>query len=251
MAALIAVVCLTNAQDLNWFCRGVGNGRFASSPRSCQHWLMCNNNMVSNDGQCPGLFYFDVPTQMCRYPDDTNCAFDDPRRETLDCSAGGMITGHSFSTCDQYVRCLNGLSRVLNCPVGLWWDQRSQSCVNPAISDCPRINHVPVTCIAGRTYVIHHEWLGCAGYIFCLNGEARQVVCHREFRFDVVSQRCQPMNIATCPPCVSCTTFSTPIQRKPEGSVQKDLSGTISELVLELPLNATKINEVSGGKGKN
>lgn len=60
------------------------------------------------------------------------------------------------------------------------------------------MNPLPISCAAGQTYVTHHAWATCDGYVFCLNGTARIVDCQDGFSYDEVSGRCQLSRIATC-----------------------------------------------------
>lgn len=218
----MAVVCLTNAQSLDRFCLNVPNGQLVAHPRSCQHWMICQNNVVADTGMCPEIFYFDAARQMCSHPDDAGCSFDDPWYSWLDCPIGSTETRHNWLNCDQYTQCINGMHRILNCPPGLWWHQATQSCQFPGSSDCPQREPLSLPCAADRTYVSYDPWVGCHGYIFCLNGVARVVDCHHGFTFDEVSHRCQPSNIASCP--MSASTFSHGIERIFGGAEQTDFS---------------------------
>lgn len=130
--ALASLVCLTSANSLDRFCQGVTNGQFVASPRSCQHWLFCQNNGAT-EGVCPGMFYFDGPMQMCRYPDFVNCQIDSVE---VTCPIDDLVLKPHPTNCDQYVACINGFPRVINCAPGLNWDATRQLCDLPDNTDC-------------------------------------------------------------------------------------------------------------------
>lgn len=127
LVALAALVGLSQADDMHRFCSAVPNGRFVSNPRSCQHWIFCQNERAT-EGQCPGIFHFDVSMQMCRYPEFVNCDFD---AVDVTCPVSGLELLPHPTNCHQYVACVNGFPRVANCAPGLEWDQTRQICDLP------------------------------------------------------------------------------------------------------------------------
>ena len=105
------------------FCQNVPNGRFVANPRSCQHWIFCQNQ-VALEGQCEGIFYFDENLQMCRYPIYVDCAFG---QVDVECSENFELLPHP-ENCDQYVACIQGFPRIMSCADGLHWNARTSQC---------------------------------------------------------------------------------------------------------------------------
>lgn len=132
LMAMMVLVVTTTADTMDRFCKNVPNGRFVSNPRSCQHWIFCQNGRAT-EGNCPGIFHFDVAMQMCRYPDTFQCDFDSV---DVQCSINGLDLHPHPQNCDQYVACINGFPRVINCAPGLWWNQAGETCDLPANTIC-------------------------------------------------------------------------------------------------------------------
>lgn len=132
LVALLAVVSFAHADTLDRFCSGIPNGRFVPNPRSCQHWLFCQNGLAT-EGVCPGTYFFDETMQMCRYPEYVNCHIDSV---DVNCSVGGFELHPHPTNCDQYVACINGFPRVINCAPGLHWDPSRELCDLPHNTEC-------------------------------------------------------------------------------------------------------------------
>lgn len=142
LVALAALVGLGQADDMHRFCSTVPNGRFVSNPRSCQHWIFCQNERAT-EGQCPGIFHFDVAMQMCRYPEFVQCDFD---AVDVTCPISGLELLPHPTTCHQYVACVNGFPRVANCAPGLHWDQTRQICDLPENTPHCEVKHRIMKC---------------------------------------------------------------------------------------------------------
>lgn len=189
LLSLAVLLSFTTADNLDRFCKGIANGRFTSSPRSCQHWLFCQNSRAQ-EGNCPGIFYFDEGMQMCRYPEFVQCniaSIDIPCPDHSDL----VLLPHPES-CEQYVACVNGFPRVMECAPGLQWDQIREKCDLPANVGCkiqvpePELNYV---CEPSTTYVTRHP-NNCQQFIVCSNGVRRVNQCAESLLFDPVNLRC-------------------------------------------------------------
>lgn len=186
MGWAVVLASVAHADDMNRFCTNVPNGRFVPNPRSCQHWFFCQNG-VAIEGSCAGIYQFDEDMQMCRYPEFVNCKFD---AVDVDCPLVGLELHPHPQYCDQYVACLNGFPRVINCAPGLHWDQERQKCDYPENVVCvipePELNYV---CEPDQIYVTPHPH-DCQRFIVCVNGERRVNRCADTLLFDPVLLRC-------------------------------------------------------------
>lgn len=131
----MALVCLSSSvdADIARFCQNVFGNRFVSNPRSCQHWIYCQNMVATAEGVCPGNYYFDEGMQMCRHTQFVDCLFDSV---DVTCGPNDLEMHPHPSNCDQYVACIQGFPRVINCAPGLHWDAIQSRCDLPANSNC-------------------------------------------------------------------------------------------------------------------
>lgn len=194
MATLISVSSV-HGEEMNRFCQNVANGRFVSNPRSCQHWIFCQNQ-VAIEGQCEGIFYFDVSMQMCRYPSYVNCQID---QVDVTCGVTDLELHPHPENCDQYVVCVEGFPRVVNCAPGLHWAESQQRCDVPANAQCanapaPDLNY---HCDLTRNYVTLHP-NDCQKFIICINGDRRLNRCADGLLFDPVEMRCDFKENVSC-----------------------------------------------------
>lgn len=128
----MALASVSQADNFDRFCAGIPNGLFVSSPRSCQHWIFCQNE-AAVEGTCPASFYFDVATQMCRYPEFVDCRIDN-----VDVTCGPVdLEFHPHpDNCEDYVICVDGFPRVSSCAPGLHWDNTREICDLPQNVQC-------------------------------------------------------------------------------------------------------------------
>lgn len=129
---LLTIAALAHADNMDRFCINVPDGRFVSSPRSCQHWIFCQQQKAT-EGVCPGIYQFDQELQMCRYPDFVQCDID---AVDIECPIEGLELHPHPQHCDQYVACVNGFPRIINCAPGLLWDNNRETCDIPQNVEC-------------------------------------------------------------------------------------------------------------------
>lgn len=167
------------------------NGHYVSNPKSCQHWLLCQDE-VAIEGVCPNTYYFDETIQMCRYPSYVDCQIDSVN---VTCPIADLALLPHPSNCDQYVACINGFPRVINCAPGLNWDTAQELCDLPQNANCevapPDLEEEELVyiCEPGNTYVTRHP-LDCQQFIMCINGEQRINRCASDLLFDPANLRC-------------------------------------------------------------
>lgn len=194
LLALVAQISGTQGDsfDMNRFCNEVPNGRFVPNPRSCQHWLFCQNNQAT-EGQCPGIFYFDVNMQMCRYPIYVDCQFDSV---DVVCNSDFELHPHP-DNCNQYVACIDGFPRVINCAPELHWDRNRELCDVPDNAKCTIQQDVDYYCDPSRTYVTFHP-NDCQKFIMCVAGDRRLNRCAPNLLFDPTHLRCDFAHNVNC-----------------------------------------------------
>lgn len=183
---VIAFASLSSVSAVDRFCTNILGGRFVANPRSCQHWIFCQNQVATAEGVCPGIYYFDVEMQMCRYPHFVECQFDavDVTCESMD------LEWHPHpNNCDQYVACISGFPRVINCAPGLHWDPIRQLCDVPANAQCQIVPELDYTCDPTRNYITVHP-NDCQKFIVCVGGEMRMNQCGQGLFFDPANLRC-------------------------------------------------------------
>lgn len=118
--------------SLDEFCVNVPNGRFVGNPRSCQHWIFCSNARAT-EGQCNGIFYFDEPMQLCRYPTYVDCPFGGV---DFTCPSMDFELHPHPNECEKYVACIEGVPRVINCAPNLHWNAKTSQCDFPINANC-------------------------------------------------------------------------------------------------------------------
>lgn len=134
---IVLLVGLAQADNFDRFCANAVDGQFVASPRSCQHWLYCQNG-AATEGQCPNQYYFDEPIQMCRYPEYVNCNIGSV---DFTCPSNDFQLFPHPKECGQYVACINGRAQEMDCAPGLYFDSSRNLCDLPANTDC----HVEVS----------------------------------------------------------------------------------------------------------
>lgn len=75
--------------------------------------------------------------QMCRYPEYVNCNI---ASVDVVCPIGDFELHPHPDNCEQYVACIDGFPRIINCAPGLQWDASRQICDQPHNTVC----HIPV-----------------------------------------------------------------------------------------------------------
>lgn len=186
---LLFLCPLAFADNMDRFCSNIASGRFVSNPRSCQHWIFCNEGLAT-EGQCPGIYYFDESSQMCRYRDFVECNFD---AVDVTCSTTDDLETHSHpENCNQYVVCVDGFPRVQNCADGLYWDQANGRCDFPTNVEChiqEPDRELIYYCEPDTVYVTRHPF-ECQKFIVCVNGDRRLNRCAENLLFDPKNLRC-------------------------------------------------------------
>lgn len=154
LMALVALVPLASANEvegtMDRFCLNIPNGQFVANPRSCQHWIFCQNGRAT-EGQCQGIFYFDPVLQMCRYPVTVDCPFDNV---DVNCKSNNLELHPHPNSCKQYVACVEGFPRVINCAPSLHWNPVTQQCDFPHAANCQIIVSVCVRIIFNEVILI-------------------------------------------------------------------------------------------------
>lgn len=173
--------------------------------------------MAATEGRCEGFFYFDENMQMCRYPIYVDCKFD-----AVDVTCGSMdLELHPHpQNCDQYVACIEGFPRVINCAPNLHWNEASNQCDLPQNAQCriavnetdfyhfwssvikffpfqPPEKELNYVCDPTRHYVTVHPH-DCQSFIVCLGGERRINRCAKNLLFDPHHLHCDVAENVNC-----------------------------------------------------
>lgn len=128
------LVGLSLADNLDRFCANIPDARFTASPRSCQHWIFCQNNSAVGEGVCERFFYFDEFMQMCRYPEFVTCNI---ANVNVTCPETDFELQRHPEACDQFIVCDSGFARVRDCAPGLWFNEEINGCDLPENTVCP------------------------------------------------------------------------------------------------------------------
>lgn len=142
-------------------CDGVPNFRFVSSPRSCSVSINFKTDFISwicflfqqnyyqcIDGNafllsCPLDQHFDELRQTCDSVENVNCELTPtPPTTTIRPLLPSCENVENFqfirspSSCNEYFQCIDEIPFLLTCPRGLYFNERIQTCDQPANVDC-------------------------------------------------------------------------------------------------------------------
>ncbi|GJQ81026.1 hypothetical protein Trydic_g21838, partial [Trypoxylus dichotomus] len=188
---------------------------FHPHPSSCSKFIQCNNGevLVIN---CAAGFYFDPIRGHCYFADQVDCVLDAPETTTAidttteqngggdeeDYESGNLVDcpekGTHFlphpRSCSKFVKCLNGLYRVINCVDGLHFDAQFGWCDYPSKVECAiETIECPDT---GRHFLPHPS--SCSKFVKCNEGDYMVVECVEGLHFNANMGWCENPNKAGC-----------------------------------------------------
>ncbi|XP_055605885.1 uncharacterized protein LOC129754051 [Uranotaenia lowii] len=199
-------------------CEDVPNLSFVASDEFCYQYFQCRNG-VPFRLVCPVGLWFSLEAQRCLDRDQVDCELEHPP-QTSDPTPGicsgitdGVLVEHPLH-CNQYYLCVNNNGIPTLCPVGLWFNEKTQSCDNPLFVDCP---HAPVTpapdpfaiCNNVFDYRFVRSEYYCYRYFQCIRGTPYPLVCQEGLWFDIQRQICDS------PTNVQCDAIEPPVTRPP------------------------------------
>ncbi|XP_035675275.1 uncharacterized protein LOC118415011 [Branchiostoma floridae] len=132
-------------------CEGKPNGDYAD-PEDCTMYYDCSNG-IAYHMECPDGLYFNEETDQCDNPANVDCGA--RRRQTARRPTKRPVHGKKTSSsegfscegkpdgdyadpedCTMYYDCSNGIAYHMDCPDGLYFNEETDQCDNPANVDC-------------------------------------------------------------------------------------------------------------------
>lgn len=176
-------------------CNEDNNFRFIRNPLSCTEYFQCLNGTAFLFA-CPRGLYFNELIQTCDYPSNVECVTIPPGHPTtttsppLGVSCEGVanlrLLAHPVS-CAMYYQCINEEALLAFCPIGRYFDEPAQSCLDsdsvncgartrrPTTTSVPPIEDPQCRGIAEGRLVTNVN--SCTTYYECLNGRAWPRFC--------------------------------------------------------------------------
>lgn len=118
-----------------------GDGQF-NHPTQCDKFYECKKGK-SRERLCPdGLVFSETihSEEKCDRPFNVNCGnrteLQPPKSKSKQCRRKNGVFAHPDpSVCETYYNCADEEAQELNCPTGLWFDEKTGGCVWPHSSD--------------------------------------------------------------------------------------------------------------------
>ncbi|KFB41687.1 hypothetical protein ZHAS_00009316 [Anopheles sinensis] len=118
-------------------CNGVADGQMVLNPTYCNLYYVCVDE-TAFPSVCPDGEWFDAETQECGLPMDVFCPNGPQTTPTpnvcVDIEDGGYVA--SPERCEAFYVCSGGIGYIVYCSPGLWFDQVTRECTNPAEAIC-------------------------------------------------------------------------------------------------------------------
>uniref|UniRef100_A0A6P4ETL6 Flocculation protein FLO11-like n=1 Tax=Drosophila rhopaloa TaxID=1041015 RepID=A0A6P4ETL6_DRORH len=192
-------------------CSNLPNGVYIRNRLSCNKYYVCLNGKPI-PGNCPRNLNFDIKRKVCNFPSLVDCSFEEvldsvtkkpPNTEfTPDCKSvpnGGYI--RDPTSCSGFFVCANGRPISRQCPRGLHFDNKSNSCNYPSLAQCSVEEakssiHVALLAegVPDCSKVKEDTRFGDVKqhnkYYVCLKGKAILHYCSPGNWFDIRSQSC-------------------------------------------------------------
>lgn len=184
---------------------------FYSVANSCEAYYECKG-FVAERRFCPNGLYFNPAARYsedytpCAYPSEVHCTAGivTPRpslpQPTGQCPAASGLFGINDGDCSRYISCQEGLATIMNCPMGLVFNDQVQSCDWPekvpqctpnVLKDfsCPA---PPVERNGELSEIVYNYRYGsqCRSFVACQKGRPRLLSCDAGLAFDEASQTC-------------------------------------------------------------
>ncbi|XP_058122306.1 chitin-binding domain protein cbd-1-like [Anopheles ziemanni] len=125
------------APPTSGICSSVADGQMVLNPIYCNLYYVCVDE-TAFPSVCPDGEWFDTETQECGQPMDVFCPNGPQTTPTpnvcVDTEDGDYVA--SPQRCEAYYVCSGGIGYILYCPPGLWFDQVTRECINPAEAIC-------------------------------------------------------------------------------------------------------------------
>ncbi|XP_065076078.1 uncharacterized protein LOC135699719 [Ochlerotatus camptorhynchus] len=199
-------------------CDDVVNLHFVRNEDYCYRYYQCRNG-VPFPLICPRDQWFSEEMQRCVDQDSIECEIDhapppvSPTPGICGDTTDGQLVLHPLH-CNQFYLCVGQIGIPTTCPLGLWFDEYSQSCNNPLYVDCPHGPSTPAPdpfaiCdgVLDYHYVKHENY--CYRYFQCISGTPYPLLCHDGMWFDESRQQCDR------PEYVECDATPPPVVRPP------------------------------------
>ncbi|XP_053690710.1 uncharacterized protein LOC128739258 [Sabethes cyaneus] len=203
-------------------CSGRANGRQVSSPRACNQFYVCVDE-IGYALVCPDSLWFDEFHQICSSPSFTYCPLapvvttPSPYERCLDIPDYGSVRNDYY--CYRFFQCIEGISYPMICRVGLWFDAERQTCDLMQNVQCELrpgnpgpIIPTPEICAGVPDGSFERNWSFCNQYYLCVGEEAFPQICPDGLWFDDYRETCNFPASVYCPLGAS-TAAPTPEER--------------------------------------
>ncbi|XP_055544551.1 uncharacterized protein LOC129729757 [Wyeomyia smithii] len=190
-------------------CTGQANGRQVSSPRACNQFYVCVDE-IGYALVCPENLWFDEFHQICSPPSSTYCPLapvvttPSPYERCIDVSNFGMVRNDFY--CYRYFQCVDDIPYPMICRAGYWFDLERQMCDLSLNVQCELrpgnpgpIIPTPAICEGTSDGSFERNWSFCNQYYLCVGEEAFPQICPDGLWFDDHRETCDlPANVY-CP----------------------------------------------------
>ncbi|XP_062565925.1 uncharacterized protein LOC134228158 [Armigeres subalbatus] len=197
----------TSAPTLESRCFGVQDLSFINDDEYCYRFFQCKNG-VPYPMICSGDLWFAEESQQCLSKDQVTCeAADRPEVDPpTDDICAGITNGRQVlhpQFCNQFYVCIDQVGFRQVCPLGLWFEEDRQSCVNPEQVDCPHGLYPTPSPIEGicdgassGSKVPNPE--DCTWFYICVDEVPFASPCAEGLAFDKNQLTCVPEAEAEC-----------------------------------------------------
>jgi len=181
------------------------NGGNYPHPYDCRQFLTCNGGATFVQ-TCPAGLAFNPNSRQCdSYANVLTCQYQSPVNGYYPvavnnlCGQWGWGNGNFYHPydCSKYIQCSNGVTQVMQCPAGLFWDVSLKTCSANAINACRNYNfQLPAQPVAypnnfnqycsaaGLSNGIHPDPYNCLMYIECTFGVTNHMPCPAGLAFN-------------------------------------------------------------------
>lgn len=152
-------------------CLGLSNGNHGVEDKDCRKYIICRDEEVEDDLQCPIGLRFDSISRRCLVAHAVTCS-DSRNNDICYHMPDGTHSDMSSEDCRGYFKCMNGqlISRH-TCGSQAVFD--GNSCVPSPLYQCPNSKQ-PDLCRKKSDGFISNPQKGCSHYLKCLNGKTIQ-----------------------------------------------------------------------------
>jgi len=189
---------------------GWPNGNYPH-PYDCHQYIAFNPNTRNCDNYGNGIW-----GSLCNYnnPVPVNGGYQYPVYANNVCGQYGWGNGNFYHPydCTKYVQCSNGVTTVMSCPQGLYYNPAIKTCSANAVGNCQQYVFVPPPSqvvypnngvdnfcgASGLANGIHPDPYTCYGYIECTFGVTNHMPCPTGLAFNPSILVCDDLRNVNC-----------------------------------------------------